>query len=659
MEPADHRNGVLRVDARIPPAAAAATVHPDGSTDEFGNLSRLRFHDMRLLLDRAGYRQHALAPHAVAAAMNDTTLRKELLASGAISEEMLYRAFARELRLPYEHVVPAERLLLRESAVALALRTAGSLTMALAESSGARSVVYAAPVILDVGKALELLDRHRDLRERMRITTPTAMRRAVLTRMRSAFLDRAVSGLFTSRPDMSARSTASAWQGALVGAMAVGLPTALLLWPVATVFFLHLSFSLFFLAGAGLRLAAAASAQPVAPTPLSADSVGQKETYSVLVALYKEAQIVPDLLNTLGQLVWPRSRLEVKLICEEDDVETLAALNAHAPRPWVEVVLVPSAAPRTKPKALNFGLQLCTGDFVVIYDAEDRPDPLQLVEARRKFAKSPPRVACLQAPLEIANPEAGFLSGLFAMEYRALFHGLLPWLARRNCVIPLGGTSNHFRRAAIDDVMAWDAYNVTEDADLGLKLYRLGYRVDMLTRPTFEDAPVDFQVWLRQRTRWLKGWMQTWLVHMRNPFYLLHEIKLFPFIVSQILFAGVFISALMHIFISFFIAYIISKFFIFDELGLVNKILLALDTLSVLTGYGALAMLAFRSAPAKERAGYLRKSVLLPVYWTLLSLAAWRGLWQLIRAPHYWEKTPHKSYTASAPADDGNPRRAA
>jgi cellulose synthase/poly-beta-1,6-N-acetylglucosamine synthase-like glycosyltransferase len=257
-----------------------------------------------------------------------------------------------------------------------------------------------------------------------------------------------------------------------------------------------------------LRLLAWVEAGRLRPRPLPPADPARQPVYSVLVALYREKEMVPQLLAALGRLQWPRARLEIKLVCEADDDETLAALRGYRLPPTMEIVLVPSALPRTKPKALAYALPLCSGEFVTLYDAEDRPDPLQLVEAWQRFCEEPPEVACLQAPLAVANGGASALSTMFSFEYAALFRGLLPWLARRRLALPLGGTSNHFRRAALDEVGGWDAYNVTEDAELGVRLARYGYRTGVITRPTWEDAPETLAVWLPQRIRWFKGWMR-------------------------------------------------------------------------------------------------------------------------------------------------------
>ncbi|MDZ7937945.1 MAG: glycosyltransferase [Rhodoferax sp.] len=268
--------------------------------------------------------------------------------------------------------------------------------------------------------------------------------------------------------------------------------------------------------------------------------------YTVMVALYREAAVVPQLIAALDALDWPRSLLDVKLVCEGDDQETLEAIRQARPGPHIEVVEVPAMAPRTKPKALTYALSGARGEFLTIYDAEDRPHPQQLREAYHAFRLGPADLACLQSPLVIDNAGESWISAIFALEYSALFRRLLPALGFYRLPLPLGGTSNHFKTALLKESGGWDPYNVTEDADLGMRLCRMGYRSSTLTLPTYEDAPTDFGVWLAQRTRWYKGWLQTWLVLMRHPLRTAREMGPLSFFVFQLLVGGVLVAALSH-----------------------------------------------------------------------------------------------------------------
>ena len=214
--------------------------------------------------------------------------------------------------------------------------------------------------------------------------------------------------------------------------------------------------------------------------------------------------------------------------------------------PNFEFIVVPDAEPRTKPKALNYALQFSRGEFIVIYDAEDRPEPDQLRKALAAFASGPANLACVQARLSINNAEENWLTKQFTIEYSALFRGILPTLQHLRLPIPLGGTSNHFHTSALKWLGAWDAFNVTEDADLGMRMYRHGYICRMLDSDTYEEAPCRFQSWLQQRTRWLKGWMQTYFVHMRHPLKLWRQLGTGRFLGFQVIAGGLIFSALVH-----------------------------------------------------------------------------------------------------------------
>jgi glycosyltransferase XagB len=231
--------------------------------------------------------------------------------------------------------------------------------------------------------------------------------------------------------------------------------------------------------------------------------------YTVMVPLYRESHMIPGLLAALGNLDYPATKLDIKLVLEQADADTLAAAAAADLPGNVEIIVVPDQHPRTKPKALNYALAFARGDFVTIFDAEDVPEPGQLRCALAAFETGPADLACVQASLCIHNGAASFLSGQFAIEYCVQFDALLPSLARLGLPLPLGGTSNHFRTEALKEVGAWDPFNVTEDADLGLRLARRGWRTSVIGATTWEEAPVGLADWLPQRTRWLKGWMQS------------------------------------------------------------------------------------------------------------------------------------------------------
>lgn len=350
----------------------------------------------------------------------------------------------------------------------------------------------------------------------------------------------------------------------------------------------------------------------------------QWPVYTVLVPLYREANVVPQLAQAMRQLDYPRDRLDVKLVVEEDDPETVAEAELAASAYAFEVIIVPCGEPRTKPRACNYALQFARGDFLVIFDAEDRPELHQLKEAVAAFRRLPEEVVCLQARLNFFNARECWLTRMFALDYALWFDFLLPGLDRLGVPMPLGGTSNHFRISALKAIHGWDPFNVTEDADLGIRLTRLGLRVRTLESTTYEEAPNETVHWVRQRTRWLKGYMQTWLVHMRNPVQLWRNAGAGGFFGFQLFVGGTVLSALLNP-----LLWLIFVLSFFVDLPLP---IFAGATHSI-SGFGLLmgnALFAYLAMLGPYRRGWLDLSpyaLLVPVYWLLISVAAYRALW--------------------------------
>jgi cellulose synthase/poly-beta-1,6-N-acetylglucosamine synthase-like glycosyltransferase len=299
-----------------------------------------------------------------------------------------------------------------------------------------------------------------------------------------------------------------------------------------------------FLGLVAIRLAAAHQALRAlandARSPIGNESVfiGEPPTYTLLCPLYREAEAAPGLLAALATLDYPHERLDVKFVLEADDRATFAALSGAILPAWAEIVRVPPSEPRTKPKALNFALASARGEFVCVYDAEDEPDPRQLHEALDAFARHGPHLGCVQAPLVAINADESWISRQFALEYAIQFGQALPFWAGLRAPFAIGGTSNHFRMEALRDCGGWDPYNVTEDADIGFRLARCGWSMTTITVPTYEDAPITMNAWVRQRSRWIKGHMQTWLVLMHDPLGLLSELGPAKFCAVQLQLGG-------------------------------------------------------------------------------------------------------------------------
>ena len=414
-----------------------------------------------------------------------------------------------------------------------------------------------------------------------------------------------------------------------------GLACALAIDAPATAAVLILLVQLVFTVAATWRAVLVVASQELDPEPPPAKHLPR---YTVMAALLDEAEILPQLVARLDAIDYPRGRLEGFLLLEAHDRPTLAAAAAHPMPAWLTVLVVPPGGPRTKPAALNAGLAVASGALLTVYDAEDDPDPLQLREAAARFAAdSSGRLATLQAPLRIRPParsRSPFLDRQFAVEYAALFEVALPAMARLGLPFPLGGTSNHFRVSALRAVGGWDAHNVTEDADLGFRLWRCGWRLGTLRRPTYETPPGDMIDWLPQRTRWLKGFMQTWGVHTRSLSGLGWRGCL-----ALVMTLGVTLAAAC--------VHALSLAWVVASVGIALAAGLAPDAhgfaLAVL-GVGIVAAW-MNGAIGARRAGVpyaLSDMVAAPAYWSLLTLAFFHALWRLAAEPFAWDKTRHR-----------------
>ena len=455
-------------------------------------------------------------------------------------------------------------------------------------------------------------------------------------------LNQSIHNLSDTLPHYSAKISFTKWQIVFIALALCFVGWAFYTNHQGAIIALFMLLTLFYMASILLRGLLLASFQPVPSSSkeLVATHDDDLPVYSVLVALYKEANQIEALTNSLWKLDWPKHKLDIKLICEADDYETIEAIIDAKLPPCFELVRVPPAHPRTKPKALNYALPLCRGEYLVLYDAEDHPSPGQLREAYAKFESEDSKLACLQAPLHIHNYNQNWLAGMFAIEYITLFNGILPVLAKWNVPIPLGGTSNHFKTAILKNIGAWDPYNVTEDADLGIRLFREGYRCSTISLPTFEEAPPKLWPWIKQRTRWLKGWMQTVLVHSRNPVYFLGDIGLKNTLAFHLLMTSIIISSLIH---PLFLAVSAWQIFNLSLVAITNidGLFIATSIFNLVGGYTKYCLLAYAVLQNTRYATCSKLLFTIPSYWLLISIAGWRALLHIIVKPHHWEKTPH------------------
>jgi cellulose synthase/poly-beta-1,6-N-acetylglucosamine synthase-like glycosyltransferase len=480
------------------------------------------------------------------------------------------------------------------------------------------------------------------LAHHIRITSFERLRDFVTRSCGEQLAQEAAFGLQRRWPDFSAGLPGSSrYAIGIVAAVAAFL--ALLAFPAGlassvVLLGIELCLASIFLAWSGLRLLACFHRFPPKQRLVIPDH--ELPVYSILVPLYREANVVADLARSISALDYPREKLDVKLILEADDAETIAAAKAILLDPCFEIFIAPKAGPRTKPKALQASLPFVRGEFVVVFDAEDRPHPGQLREAYAAFRSGDRRLACVQARLEIDNEPSNFLVKHFRAEYAGLFNVLLPALARLRLPLPLGGTSNHFRAAVLRDVGGWDPHNVTEDADLGIRLARFGYSTGVLHSTTWEEAPAGLRSWLTQRTRWFKGWLQTYVVHIRDRGRLRAQLGGRGYLAFQLLIGGTIAAPLVHpIFLFWLFKDLATGAFGFSAWPEILQRSLALSTLAI--GYLSSALLAVVGSRRRKQQLTAFTVLTIPLYWILLSAAAWRALLQLIYAPYRWEKTEH------------------
>ncbi|WP_018260029.1 glycosyltransferase family 2 protein [Methylobacterium sp. WSM2598] len=593
------------------PAAAHADVRPE--------LSFLRAEGVPLdVLTLAGW----------IARCSGTDGATALIRSGLMSEEAYYRALARALGAPY---------LAGAIALGPGARYPESILAGVAPlPPGGGPALVRAPRGAEIG---HLLAGGARAGSGIAITAPGRLRAAVLEACARQAARQASEALQRAAPDWAYRPGPSPGQCL---AACLALAAVPLLWdaPGSVQGAAAAAVSLLFLGMTVFRLAALLV--PPCPLPdLPRAEDADLPVYTVLVALSREAAIVPDLIAALARLDYPATKLDAKIVIEADDAETAGALAARALPPWIEVIVAPPGEPRTKPRALNVALPLARGTYLAVYDAEDEPHPLQLRAAAALFARTSPRTACLQGRLVVDNAEQSWLTRCFALEYAALFDVLVPALAAWRLPIALGGTTTHFRTEALRAVHGWDAWNVTEDADLGLRLSAAGYRVGDLPLPTGEEMPSRPGRWLRQRTRWMKGFVQTTITHARRPVATARALGVLGTLAALALVPGAVVSALVYP-----AALLVAGWRLLvqpaePDPSFWTNMVTALGIELFGAGFAAIALPALLGCLRRGRPDLIPWIAALPAYYVLVSLGAWLGLAEFFVAPFRWNKTEH------------------
>jgi glycosyltransferase XagB len=590
---------------------------------------------------KLGIGKPAVAQAAKDARANGSTIEQELIASRAIKAEYYYEAFARDLGLPFMFDLDPAQVQLTSSIDSQLIE--GPIVRINRKNEP--PLLVFSPLATQRDQLIGVLEGSEELLRSIAVASPATIRKAIWEAGQERRIRLSANLLFDAAPQFSARIVFSGFQGFLCGILIAILPLLFWQFPDQSLLLLHVLLSLFYLGAISLRgIALIAADNQSAPRAAACTLPGALPVYTVLVAIYRETAMVDQLVGALERIDWPKSRLDIKLICEADDLETLEAVRRRIRHSCFEIVEVPHGGPRTKPNALTYALAAARGEFLVIYDAEDRPHPSQLKEAYKQFRGAPAELACLQAPLDISNAQGSWIAANFALEYAALFRIILPLLASMKLPMPLGGTSNHFRTAILKECGGWDPFNVTEDADLGMRLKRLGYHCGVLTLATLEDAPTLWSVWHAQRSRWFKGWLQTLLVHFRNPAALHADIGLHGFLSVFMTTGGMLFSALVHPLILLFLGQTV---WLICVLGLHSAsdwqlLLLVADLINIAGSYALFVLLGQRGLRAQDMRTLGKHWLCVPIYWIMLSLAAWKAVYEIRKNPFLWRKTPHQ-----------------
>ena len=565
-----------------------------------------------------------------------------LLARNWIEPRLYYEAYAQNFDLPFVGLLdePPDRALLSADDVDT---YAHRLTMPWRRHDGRLAIATAEPG----PETLLFARQHWGTAIEFVVVSKFDIVFAIQTAFADSLSHRAVHELAELDPDMSAQTVFTPGQitfgYVLLSLTLLGFAFA----PIATLIALNIAMGMFYLGNfifkgilvsvGGRRSAAMDQAIAIEARALREEDL---PVFTVLVPMFREGKMVPGLARALRALDYPLGKLDIKIVLEAGDRETIEAARTLGLEGVFEIILVPPSKPQTKPKACNFALRFARGEYLVIYDAEDRPEPDQLRKVVATFRRSPPNTACLQCRLNYYNAAENWLTRMFTLDYALWFDHMLPGLERLNMPIPLGGTSNHFRTAVLRELHAWDPFNVTEDADLGIRIGQKGYRVGVVDSTTFEEASCQTGNWIRQRSRWIKGYMQTLLVHTRRPLHLIRHAGPLGFLGFVFFIGGTVLTGLLNpIFWALYLCWLVASVGSFDMLF--PPILLFLALFNLLAGNGAFIYLTMLAPIHRRWLDLIPYSLTVFGYWVLMSIAAYKALYQLLRDPFFWEKTHH------------------
>jgi glycosyltransferase XagB len=613
---------------------------PSDEEPPHGAPPRLRLGE--LLVMRGIVTQEQVERRLAQQARTGDRLGEMLVHDGLVEEQQLLDVIADQLEVPRVELsgLDPERLPLEQIP-----EPVSRLLRVVPIGIDDRTLYLATADLLDE-HALATLREHTNRELRIFLSEPNAIDELLQRAHREAYSNTATLELLERYPEESAHQVVSGPQRAVLFAATLIFIGALIVAPIGTlvaaigISSIYYTFSLLY--KLKLTYSALGHEYEVDITPEEVAELDERElpVYSILVPLYKEAAVVPRLVDGINNIDYPKTKLDVRLLCEEDDWETIEAIHELGLPPHFKLVVVPPSVPKTKPKACNYGLLQAEGEIVVIYDAEDRPEPDQLKKAVLAFQKADPRVTCVQAKLNYFNQNQNLLTRWFSAEYSLWFDLLLPGLDAEKAPIPLGGTSNHFITERLVMLAGWDPFNVTEDADLGIRLHKAGYQTAIIDSTTLEEANSELSNWVRQRSRWIKGYIQTWLVHMRHPLRLLRQLGPRGFASFQLMVGGTFVVFLLNP-----IFWFLTTVFFLTQAGLIQQLfpsfIFYLAAMQLFIGNFVFLYLNLAGLMQRSYFDLIKFALLIPVYWGLMSIGAWKGLIQLFTNPFYWEKTKH------------------
>ena len=612
----------------------------DAESEAIGNL----LYDRGILTDEQLDEAEDLA-EAWNLGLVEVLLGKRWLKAATIYRELAYYYDVPLLDLSE---TPADTALLRRYDVT---EMTEAQVIPVREENGRLTVATARPGPVTLVRIIEIFGSEVDIAVATRLDISLALQSA----FREEQSHEAVYGLAETDPVMSASNVILPAQVVvlygcislfLLGLAFAPVPTLIALNVVMTVFYLGNFLFKATLVWVGSEAQERMSQSIAAEAAMLHDD--ELPVYTVLVPMFREPDVLPILANALRELDYPTSRLDIKIVLEEGDQLTIDAATALGLEDIFEIILVPPSQPQTKPKACNYALQFARGEYLVIYDAEDKPEPDQLKKVVVTFDRAPDNVACVQCRLNYFNRDENWLTRLFTLDYSLWFDLMLPGLEKLKVPIPLGGTSNHFKMDVLRELRAWDPFNVTEDADLGIRLTQKGYEVRLAASTTYEEANVSQSNWIRQRSRWIKGYMQTFLVHTRRPIHLMKTIGPLGVLGFIFFIGGTMLSGLLNpLFWLIFIFWLLTESGVFDPLF--PPVLLYLSLFNLLAGNGLFMFIMMLAPFRRNWLSLAPYSLTVFWYWVLMSVAAWKGAWQLITKPFYWEKTEHglSKHTAS------------